>query len=413
MDKKRDDELRAFAKKQINKEVNKKKKAVINNISKVARGEKVETRAMSGKTKTKTAFKLVVYSILWVVLIVSLFFSTSIERQINKTTFQFETAIATGDYKVHFIDVGQGDSTLIQLPDNKTMLIDTGDPSAKNALVRYIDALNIKTIDYFILTHTDNDHVGNASTIFELYEIKNFYLPKCYSNYEKNNNKIENSSYKIVTTKVWENTIKSAYNETGLVMKRNSADVEITGEKYSFVFYGPSEDIYTDVNDYSPIIIANICEIKYAFTGDSTTRTEEEFITNYQADIDSTPTLFDCNILKVGHHGSDTSTSQEFLGVIKPEVAIISCGKDNKYGHPMASVVNRLESSNVTIHRTDEEGSIVFSSNDTIPVSQSNYNHVSDSYVEWKYIVIVGGIVLVLSWVVFFQRSKKKVKNKD
>ncbi len=413
MDKKQDDELRNFAKKQINKEVRKKKKKAINNVSKLARGEKVETRAMSSKTKAKTAFKLVIYSILWVALIVSLFFSTNIERQINKTTFQFESAIATGDYKVHFIDVGQGDATLIQLPDSKTMLIDTGDPSAKNALVKYIDALNITTIDYFILTHTDNDHVGNAATIFGLYEIKTFYLPKCYSNYEKNNNKIENSNYKVVTTKVWENTITSAYNEPGLVMKRNEADAKIESENYSFVFYGPVETSYTDVNDYSPIIIANICGIKYTFTGDASTKTEKEFIDNYQTAITSTPSVFDCNILKVGHHGSDTSSSQAFLDVIKPEIAIISCGKDNKYGHPKSSVVNRLEAMSITIHRTDEEGSIVFSSSDDMPVSQSNYNHVSDSYVEWKYIVIVGGIILALSWFVFFKRSKKKVKSKD
>lgn len=410
MDKKQDDELRNFAKKQINKEVRKKKKKAINNISKLARGEKVETRAMSSKTKAKTAFKLVIYSILWVALIVSLFFSTSIERQINKTTFQFESAIATGDYKVHFIDVGQGDATLIQLPDSKTMLIDTGDPSAKNALVRYIDALNITTIDYFILTHTDNDHVGNAATIFGLYKIKTFYLPKCYSNYEKNNNKIENPNYKVVTTKVWENTITSAYNEPGLVMKRNEADAKIESENYSFVFYSPAEVYYEKANDYSPIIIANICGIKYTFTGDATKDTEKEFIDNYQTAITSTPSVFDCNILKVGHHGSTTSTSQDFLNVIKPEIAIISCGKNNQFGHPKPEVVQRLEAMSITIHRTDEEGSIVFSSSDDMPVSQSNYNHVSDSYVEWKYIVIVGGVILALSWFVFFQRSKKKAK---
>lgn len=408
MDKKQDDELRKFAKRQINKEVRKKKKKAANDITKLARGEKVETRAMSSKTKAKTAFKLVIYSVLWVALIVSLFFSGTIERQINKTTFQFESAIATGDYKVHFVDVGQGDATLIQLPDNKTMLIDTGDPSAKNALVRYIDALNITTIDYFILTHTDNDHVGNAATIFGLYEIKTFYLPKCYSNYESKNNKIENSSYKVVTTKVWENTIMSAYNEPGLTMIYSEADLKIEGDNYSFSFYGPSATFYTDVNDYSPIILANICNIKYVFTGDASTKTEKEFLDNYSSQIAANPSLFDCNILKLGHHGSDTSSSQNFLDVILPEIAIVSCGKDNKYGHPKAAVINRLEAMSIAIHRTDLEGSIVFSSSDDMPVSQSNYNHVSDSYVEWKYIVIVGGVVLALSWFAFFKRSKKK-----
>ena len=410
MNKKQDDDLRNFAKRQINKQINKGKKRAVKNIEKVARGEKVQTRAMSEKTKAKTAFKLVIYSILWVALIVSLFFSSNIERQINKTTFQFETAVATGEYKVHFIDVGQGDATLIQLPDNKTMLIDTGDPSAKNALVRYIDALNITTIDYFIATHTDNDHIGNAPTVFSLYEIKTFYAPKCYSNYETKNNKIENKNYKVVTTKIWENTITSAYQEEGLTLKRNEADEQITGDDYSFVFYGPSEVKYTDVNDYSPIIIANICGIKYAFTGDASVETEEEFLTNYRSAISSTPSVFDCNILKVGHHGSDTSSSQEFLDVIHPEIAVISVGKDNKYGHPKQSVCSRLEQMSITIRRTDEEGSIVYSSSEDMPVSQSNFNHISDSYVEWKYIVIVGGIVLAISWFAFFRRNKKKAK---
>lgn len=412
MNKKQDDDLRNFAKKQINKQINKGKKKAVKNIEKIARGEKVQTRAMSEKTKAKTAFKLVIYSILWVALIVSLFFSSTIERQINKTTFQFETAVATGEYKVHFIDVGQGDSTLIQLPDNKTMLIDTGDPSAKNALVRYIDALNITTIDYFIATHTDNDHIGNAPTVFSLYEVKTFYAPKCYSNYETKNNKKENENYRVVTTKIWENTITSAYQEEGLTLKRNEEGEQIAGDDYSFVFYGPSKDKYTDVNDYSPIIIAEICGIKYAFTGDASVKTEEEFLTNphYSSVISSTPSVFDCNILKVGHHGSDTSTSQEFLDVILPEIAVISVGKDNKYGHPKQEVCERMEAMNIEIRRTDEEGSIVFSSNESMPVSQSNFNHISDSYVEWKYIVIVGGIVLAISWFAFFSRSKKKAK---
>jgi len=135
------------------------------------------------------------------------------------------------------------------------------------------------------------------------------------------------------------------------------------------------------------------------FTGDSSVASEEDFLNAYPTEIASGK--FDVEVLKVGHHGSDTSTSEEFLDVIKPEEAVISCGKDNKYGHPHDEVVNRLNENNVNIRRTDTDGSILFYVNEIGEMyAVGGYYSVKDFYIHWWYIAgtlfIVSFVTLVL-----------------
>lgn len=379
--------------------------------------EKILDMPKKCKTKSgrkKLLYKLVIYSILWVCLLCSLIFSTNIERNINKTTFKFDASIANGNYKVHYIDVGQGDSELIQFPDGKNMLIDTGETSARNNLVKYLDALSITTIDYFVLTHPDTDHIGNAVTIFEQYDVINVYIPTIYSTYERDNGLCE-KDYRIKETKSWRNVIEAMYKEKETTLKsiNYSFDgLKIEAENYSVDFYSPLSTKYNEWNSYSPIMIANICNVKYMFVGDANFESEEEFLDHYSSEVATN--IFDCDVLKVGHHGSETSTSADFLSAVKPEYSIISCGKDNKYKHPRSETLQRLEDVNSTIMRTDLQGSIVFGEGENnIVASQSSYNHIDDTYYEWKYFVICGGVILAIGFVFVIKSGKNEEKAKE
>lgn len=366
--------------------------------------------------RKKLLGKLIIYSILWVCLLCSLLFSTNIEKNINKTNFSFDSTIATGNYKVHYIDVGQGDSALIQFPDGKNMLIDTGDPSAKNNLVRYIDALQITQIDYFVITHPDSDHVGNAVTIFEQYDIVNVYIPTIYSLYEQENG-LCTEDFALKNTKTWSNVVQAIYKEKETTLKSivyNRPGVEIVAENYRVDFYSPLQDNLgtSDWNAYSPIMMVNIENVKYMFVGDASINDESEFLSHYASDV--AVEKFNCDVLKVGHHGSGTSTCSEFLDAVKPKYAVISVGKDNKYGHPTQEVLDRLTKFNSQIMRTDLLGSIVFGEGgNQVVASQSNYNHVDDTYYEWKYFVICGGIVLAIGFIFVIKTSKDEKEAKE
>lgn len=376
------------------------------------------------KTKTKKGraklfVQLVIYSFIWIGLIVSLFYQNVIDKAINKTTFNFDSAIVDSNYKIHFIDVGQGDCALLQLPDGKNMMIDTGVSSSKNNLVRYLDTLEIVQIDYLILTHPDDDHIGNAVTIFEMCDIVNVYLPPIYSNYDVNNNLNTNSLYATKKTSSWSKVVEYAYKEKESTLenlKYNETDSTIKGEKdgnslYTVYIYPPKLSTLdgSDSNAYSPFIMVEIGADKFMFTGDADETDEDAFLDNH-ANILSDLV---CSVLKVGHHGSKTSTGERFLSFVKPEYAVISCGKGNSYGHPTQDALDRLgEISGITIMRTDLEGSIVFGTGGTKVVNQSSYNHVSDLYFEWKYFVICGGVLIAIGFVLVI-KADKKAKEKE
>lgn len=387
-------------------------------------GSKSEYKGEKGRKKL--IFKLIIYFIFWVALLCSLLFSQDINRQMNKTEFAFSETIAEGDYKVHFIDVGQGDSALIQFPDGKNMLIDTGESDSENNLLRYLDAVGVQTIDYLVLTHTDSDHVGNAVAVLETYDVIDVYIPTVYSIYEEEQGLDTDPDYETKDTKTWSAVVEAIYNEPTLdnlirtygeraVNDDNTKSTEpIVSEEYGYRvdFYTPlEEDLNGDWNAYSPIMMVNIQNVKYLFVGDADENDEEDFLNAY-AD-ETTSGLFDCDVLKVGHHGSGSSTSDAFLDVVMPEYAVISCGEGNSYGHPTEEALDRLEAHGAKIMRTDLLGSIVFGDGGTEVVeSQSNYNHVDDTYIEWKYFVIVGGVILALCFILVIKNKKEDKKDK-
>ena len=245
----------------------------------------------------------------------------------------------TSNYKnqmtIHYIDVGQGDCILIQV-NNKNLLIDSGPSSNRKSLLDYLENLNIKKLDYIIATHPHEDHIGNMDTIIRRYNIGSFYSPK-----------VTHSS----TT--FENMISSLVDKN---LKINILNRGVTGinlgENTSVSVYSPLENLYSDnLNDYSPIIKITFLNNSFLFTGDAEISTENTVLSQNEN--------LKCDILKIGHHGSSTSTSPDFITAVNPSVPIISVGKNNPYGHPTPEIISLLNSLNIKTIRTDINGSII------------------------------------------------------
>lgn len=237
---------------------------------------------------------------------------------------------------VHFISVGQGDAVAINLPNGKVMLIDTG-PKTKNVTyTNYLDecVLNSsydKTIDYVILTHADIDHIGGTLRLLKNYKINKLFMPKIASN----------SLY----YKDLENFIDGRYEYDFL----DDDDVLDVGDCELKVLSGYE---YSTTNQSSAVVKLRYLDRSFIFTGDIDMRVERDLIGIYGDELDS-------DVLKVAHHGSNYSTSFEFLQYVSPEYSVVSVG-DNYYGHPHDELIDRLEDSDSEIYRTDTDGSIVF-----------------------------------------------------
>ncbi len=236
------------------------------------------------------------------------------------------------ELKIHYIDVGQGDSTLIQL-DNRAMLIDAGNASDGPEIVDYIKSQGINSLDYVIFTHPHADHIGGATDIVESFDIGKIIMPKVSHN-----------------TKTFESLLK-AIKGKGMKITPPKPGETYELDEATFQILAPNSDDYKDLNDYSVVIRLVFGDTSFMFTGDAEAITENEILST-GFDIRS-------DILQVGHHGSDTSTTGEFLNEISPSYAIISCGRNNRYGHPDQSVLDRLARYGVELYRTDHDGTIV------------------------------------------------------
>ena len=232
--------------------------------------------------------------------------------------------------KVIFIDVGQGDSTLIRL-SNKNILIDTGGNSnydlSKNTLIPYFKSEGVNKIDYLILTHGDYDHMGEAIDVVNSIKVKNVIL-NCgsYNNLEKNLIKV--------------------LNKKNIPYYLCISELNISNNKLYFL----QTKEYDNENDNSNVIYTEIDGYKFMFMGDAGIDKEKDILEKYN--------ISNIDVLKVGHHGSKTSSSKELVNEINPEYSVISVGKNNRYGHPNKEVLNVLDNSK--IYRTDENGSIMF-----------------------------------------------------
>jgi len=233
------------------------------------------------------------------------------------------------DY-ITFLEVGQGDSSLIHLKNNKNILIDTGGNiyyDLSNNIVNYLKSGGIQKLDYLILTHGDYDHMGEAINLVE-----NFKVDKVIFNCGEFNN-LENELIKVLD--------KNKIPYYSCIKELNIDDNKL---------YFLNNKDYGNENDNSSVIYAELNNYKFLFMGDASVNVEEDLLEKYN--------LKDIDVLKVGHHGSKTSSNEEFIDSINPKYSIISVGKNNRYGHPNDVVLENLEDSN--IYRTDQDGSIMF-----------------------------------------------------
>ncbi|QAA33860.1 ComEC/Rec2 family competence protein [Clostridium manihotivorum] len=244
----------------------------------------------------------------------------------------------TNKFVVNYIDVGQGDSILIQAND-KTMLIDAGPKENEDKLLNYLKKLDIKKLDYVITTHPHEDHIGGMTSVIKDYSIGKFYAPKVTT-----------------TTKTFQNmilTLKDKNLKINILKPGMGSDINL-GVNTKVDVFSPNSDKYEDLNNYSPIIKISYGKNSFLFTGDAEKLEEKEVLQkNYDIKAD---------VLKVGHHGSSSSTGKDFLSKVAPSIAVISCGKGNDYGHPHKETLKTLEQLKVKVYRTDLSGNIVITS---------------------------------------------------
>lgn len=243
------------------------------------------------------------------------------------------------DVSVHFIDVGQGDSIFIKSGD-KTVLIDAGEAEYGYDVVSYLREQNVDHLDYVIATHPHSDHIGGLPAVFDQFEVKNVIAPKI-------------SDDMIPTTVTYSRFLQAVSDEgTGLTQAKPGDEYDLDGSVLRIL--GPVTDTYSSLNDFSVVSELINGSDTFLFMGDAGEDSE--------ADLLNAGMVPDCDVLKAGHHGSNTSSSQKFLDAVSPEYAVIMCGIDNKYNHPGQYTMKRLAALTQNIYRTDAQGTIVIES---------------------------------------------------
>lgn len=245
-----------------------------------------------------------------------------------------KTSISTfsGDtLRVNYIDVGQGDSIFIQLPNKETMLIDAGEAYEVDNVINYLNNLGITKIDYAVGTHPHTDHIGGLEEVINTFDIGSIYMPRASS-----------------TSKTYEDLLTTISNKGLKVKTAKSGVVVLDDDNLKLEFIAPNSDRYSELNNYSAVLKLTYLDNTFLFMGDAETLSENEITSNVDADV-----------IKVGHHGSDSSSGIEFVRKVSPEYAIIMVGEGNSYNHPYQSIIDRYESVGAKVLRTDLDGNIV------------------------------------------------------
>ena len=294
--------------------------------------------------------KAAVISIIWVLLLVAYgLMSGQMDQAWNLSEYgkagweKIESPVERDGYhsgstfdvsdglKVHFIDVGQGDATLITC-DNKAMLIDAGDNSKGTTVQMYLQKQGIKKLDYLILTHPDSDHIGGADVVVTKFDVDTVFM----ADFKK-----DNKTYEDLMRALKSKNLKWSTPNVGNTYRLGSAE---------FTIIAPNT-IYDDPNNASIGILLSHGSNSFLFTGDAEEEAEYDILAN--------GLNIDCDVFKAGHHGSSTSNSKDFVEAASPEYVVVSCEKDNSYGHPHAEPMNLFRGMGVKLFRTDEQGTIV------------------------------------------------------
>ncbi len=275
-------------------------------------GPSSETSKDNKPTKTKTAIQ-----------------SSAPDKKVS-------SPVTNGTLKVHFIDVGQADSILIQSPSGKSILIDGGDNEDGPSVVKYIKAQGINKLDAVVATHPHEDHIGGLDNVIKNFPVTSFYMPNVTS-----------------TEKTYSDLIKAVESSSNAKLQVKSG-VKLDLPDLTAKFLAPNSSSYKDMNNYSAVLKLTYGDTSFLLTGDAENVSEAEML---KAGYNLKATL-----LKVSQHGSNNSTTSAFLKAVSPEYAVISVGKGNSYGLPVQQILDRLSSAGVKIYRTDEVGTIIATS---------------------------------------------------
>jgi len=272
----------------------------------------------------------------------------------EETTTEINTEnFEKADLEVNFIDVGQADACLLESYGH-FMMIDAGNNDDSALILDYLHSKNVKTIDYMIGTHPHEDHIGSMDTVINNFDIDNVYLPNV-----------------IHTTKTFEDVLTAIENKN-LKITEPVPNSEFYFNGITVKILAPIKK-YDDLNNNSIVLKVTNGDIDFLFTGDIETEAEYDIIQsgeNLSADV-----------LKTAHHGSDSSSSEEFIKKVSPEYAVISVGKDNSYGHPRESTLDLFNRLNIKTYRTDQSGSITFKT-DGKKIDITNGNNLDTNIVQ-------------------------------
>lgn len=251
---------------------------------------------------------------------------TNVEETTTEQSDELKDIEITSDLEIYFWDVGQADSALISC-SGEYMLIDAGNNADGKYIVKQLQEMGIKKIDYLVGTHPHEDHIGGLDNVIKNFNIGKIYMPK---------RQADSKTFEDVLDAISEKKLKVTTPKKETSFTLGQAECKVLS----------IESDAEDTNDSSIVIQVNFGKHKFLFTGDLTSTIEKE--------ID----WEDIDVLKVAHHGSRYSSSNEFLNEVRPEISVISVGKNNDYNHPHKEALNRLKKINTTIYRTDEKGTI-------------------------------------------------------
>lgn len=296
------------------------------------------------KREKKILFKLIVFCLILIIsYIIGLKETQNInneqnnqEQVLNENLNENESNENQEKLQIHFIDVGQGDCTLIKY-NNETMLIDAGNNEYGDLVVDYLKKQNINYLNYIVGTHGDADHIGGLDVVINNFDFDKIYYPK-----------------QVKTTKTFTDFAKAIKNKNKQIDTPIIGDNIFLGEDVKITILSPEQKEYEDSNNYSIVLRLEYHNNSFLFMGDA-----ELDIENYLLKNNSN---IKCDLIKVGHHGSNSSTSNNFIKKVNPKYAVISVGKDNEYNHPAKKVLDRLERYNIKIIRTDISGNIIVNS---------------------------------------------------
>ena len=248
-----------------------------------------------------------------------------------------------GTLEVHIVDVDQADCTLLMC-EGGNVLIDAGDVETADEVVQYLKGLGITQLAYAIFTHPDADHIGGAAAVIESFDIKGVILPELHEG-------------DVPTTKVYERMVAAleAKTETDVIPATPGESYEIGELKMKIL--APLSENYTSINDYSVTARFDFGATSFLFTGDALEKSEGEMLERYPA------SELKADFFQAGHHGAKNANTLDFVRAVSPSVVAVSCGKDNKYGHPTDEALASFAAVNATVYRTDELGTMIFVSN--------------------------------------------------